>query len=75
MLLICFSFLLHHISAGGEVSVSWSCMLMVRAGTELLAVLLCPFYALPTCCFLYRIVVLVFRRHGIYCEVSVMLKE
>lgn len=58
------------------MSASWPCMLMVvGAGTGLLAGLLCPFYALPTCCFLNRIVVLVFRRHGIYCDVSVMLKE
>lgn len=63
------------ISAGGEVPASWLCMLMVGDGAGLLASLLCPFYALPTCCFLHRIIAFVFRRHGIYCDISVIQKE
>lgn len=70
-----FSFLIHHISAGGGVSASWLCVLVVGAGTGLLAGLLGPFCALPSCCFLHRIVALVFRKHGIYCNVCVIQKE
>lgn len=45
------------------------------AGAGLLAGLLCPFCTLPTCCFLHQIIALVFGRHGIHCDVSVIQEE
>lgn len=63
------------LSGGAKVAASWLCMLLVGAGTRLMAGLLFSLCAVPSGCPLSAVTALVFAGHGIDGDVSVSQKK